>query len=118
MHYLYLLLAIAFEAGWAIAMKVSSGLTRPIPTAATIVMYVVSLVFLALATKKMDLGTTYAIWAGAGASIIALAGFVWFKEPVSALKVASLALIVLGIVGLQLAGSGHGPSAPPAPPAP
>ena len=110
MSYLWLLLAIAFEAGWAIAMKLSNGLTRPIATAATVVMYLLSVVFLALATKKMDLGTTYAVWAGSGAVLIAAAGFVYFKEPASALKVASIGLIVLGIVGLQIAGSGHGPA--------
>jgi small multidrug resistance pump len=110
MHYLYLLLAIVFEAGWAIAMKLSVGLSRPWPTAATVVMYILSLIFLALATKKMEIGTAYAVWAGAGVSIIAVAGIVWFGEPVSAPKVASLLLILAGIVGLQIWGTPHAPA--------
>jgi quaternary ammonium compound-resistance protein SugE len=107
MTYFWLLLAIAFEAGWAIAMKLSNGLTRPAAAAATVVMYLLSVVFLALATKKIDLGTTYAVWAGSGAVLIAAAGFVYFKEPVTALKAASIGLIVLGIVGLQFTGGGQ-----------
>lgn len=106
MTYLWLVLAIVFEAGWAIAMKVSDGLTKPIPAAATVVMYLLSVVFLALATRRLELGAAYAMWAGSGAVLIAIAGFVYFKEPVTALKVVSMGLVVAGIVGLQFAG-GH-----------
>jgi multidrug transporter EmrE-like cation transporter len=114
MTYFYLALAIVFEAGWAIAMKISQGLTRPWPTAATIVMYVFSLVFLALATRKLQIGVTYAVWAGVGAAIIAGAGIVHFKEPVTPLKLVSLGLVILGVIGLNL--SGHAaPSPPPGP---
>jgi multidrug transporter EmrE-like cation transporter len=107
MTYLYLVLAIVFEAGWAIAMKMSDGLTRPRPAAATLVFYLLSLVFLALATRRLDVGPAYAVWAGSGAVLIALAGIFYFKEPASALKLASMALVVLGIVGLQLAEGGR-----------
>src|SRR5262245_31224771 len=108
MTILYLLLAIVFEVGWAIAMKLSRGLTRPGPAAATVVMYLLGVVFLALATRKLDIGVAYALWAGSGAAVIAVIGILYFKEPATALKLASLGLIVLGIVGLQIAGGGHG----------
>ena len=108
MLYTYLVLAIVFEAGIAVAMKLSSGLTKFTPTAAFAVMYILSAAFLALATKKLDVGTGYAIWAGAGAVLIALAGIIYFKEPVSTLKVVSMCLVVAGIVGLGLSGAGHG----------
>jgi small multidrug resistance pump len=88
-------------------MKLSKGFTRPAPAAATVVMYLLSVVFLAFATKKLDVGVGYAIWAGSGAALIAIAGILYFKEPASALKIASLGLIVMGIVGLQVAGGGH-----------
>jgi len=107
MMYLYLGLAIGFEVGWAVAMKLSCGLSRLWPTVATVVMYVFSLVFLALATKKIDVGIGYAIWAGSGVALIAVAGIVHFREPVTIAKVVSLGLIVAGIVGLQVSGSGH-----------
>ncbi len=107
MTILYLSLAIVFEAGWAIAMKLSDGFRKPAPAAATVVMYLLSVVLLAQATKRLDVGVGYAIWAGAGAVLIAAAGIVYFKEPASAIKLGSIALIVLGIVGLGISGGGH-----------
>ena len=88
-------------------MKLSDGLTRLVPTIVFGVMYLLSAAFLALANKKMDVGVAYAIWAGAGAVLIALAGILYFKEPASALKLVSLGLVVAGIVGLGLSGGGH-----------
>lgn len=107
MTFLFLALAIVFEVGWAVAMKLSQGFTRAPYTAATVVMYLLSVVFLALATKKMDIGTAYAVWAGSGVALIAIIGIVHFKEPASALKLASLGLIVLGIIGVSLTRGGH-----------
>jgi len=107
MIYLWLALAILFEVGWAIFMKLSIGFTKTPFTIATIIMYLLSVVFLALATKKMDIGTAYAIWAGAGVSLIAILGMTYFKEPVSTLKLASLALVVAGIIGLSISRGGH-----------
>ena len=101
---IFLVLAIVFEAGWAIAMKLSDGLRKPGPAAATAVMYLLSVVFLSQATKKLDVGMAYAIWAGAGAVIIAVAGIVYFKEPAGAIKLASIGLVVAGIAGLGLSG--------------
>lgn len=106
--YFYLILAIVFEVAWAIAMKLSVGLTRPRPTAVLIVSYLLSVVFLALATKKMEIGVAYAIWAGSGAVLIAVAGVMYFKEPATAAKMISIGLIIAGIVGLQMSGGGHG----------
>jgi len=107
---LYLSLAIVFEAGWAIAMKLSDGFRKPGPAAATVVMYLLSVVFLSQATKKLDVGLGYAIWAGAGAVIIAVAGMTYFKEPAGTVRVVSIGLIVLGIAGLGLGGrTGHIP---------
>jgi multidrug transporter EmrE-like cation transporter len=102
MTMLMLSLAIVFEAGWAIAMKLSDGLRRPGPAAATVVMYLLSVVFLSQATKKLEVGLAYAIWAGAGAVIIALAGMIYFKEPATALRLASIGAIIAGILGLGL----------------
>ena len=107
MVYLWLGLAIFFEVGWAIAMKLSDGFSRLWPAAATVVMYLLSVVFLALATRKMDIGVGYAIWAGSGVALIAIVGMLYFKEPATALKFVSLALIGAGIVGLSVARAGH-----------
>lgn len=107
MTYLWLGLAIVFEVGWAVAMKMSEGFTRIVPTAATVVMYLLSVVFLALATKKLDVGVGYAMWAGSGVALIAVVGVLHFKEPVTAMKVVSLLLIIAGVVGLQVSTGGH-----------
>lgn len=94
-------------------MKLSDGFTRWGYAAATVVLYLLSVVFLALAVRKMELGVAYAIWAGSGVALIAMASVFLFKEPISLAKAASIALIIAGIVGLQLSGAGHG-AAPPA----
>src|SRR3954462_6348756 len=97
---IYLCLAIAFEVAWAVAMKASNGLSKPVPAAITVVAYILSLVFLSLATRRMEVGAAYAVWGGPGAAITAPIGILYFREPVSALKIASLGLIIAGIVGL------------------
>ncbi|MCC6659707.1 MAG: multidrug efflux SMR transporter [Phycisphaerales bacterium] len=102
MTYLYLALAVVFEVGWAIAMKVSDGLTKPMVAAACLVMYAMSLVFLSLATRRLDIGVAYAMWAGSGAAIIAVVGVLWFKDAVTPLRAVSLLLVVAGVVGLNL----------------
>jgi multidrug transporter EmrE-like cation transporter len=107
MVYLWIGIAVIFEVGWAIAMKLSHGFTRPGPAVATVIMYLLSVVFLSFATRRMDVGVAYAVWAGSGAALIAAAGIIYFKEPVSTLKVASIGLIIAGIAGLQLADGGH-----------
>jgi multidrug transporter EmrE-like cation transporter len=112
--WLWLVLAILFEVAWALSLKASQGFTRIPMAIATVVTYALSLVFLMLAVKRLDVGTTYAIWAGSGAALIAVAGIVWFKEPAGALKLVSLALVIAGVVGLNLT-EGHTPPAPPAP---
>lgn len=99
---LYLVLAIIFEAGWAISMKASGGMTKLVPTLVMLACFVLSAVFLALATKVYEVGVAYAIWVGCGAAIIAAVGILYFKEPAGALKLASLALVLAGVVGLKL----------------
>lgn len=107
MTWLWLLLAIVFEVGWAISMKLSMGFTKTGLVAATVVMYLLSVVFLALATKKMDIGLGYALWAGAGVALIAIIGMTFLKEPVSVTKLIALGLIVCGIVMLRVSSGGH-----------
>lgn len=107
----YLVLAIIFEAGWAISMKASNGLSKPGPAAVMLVCFLLSAIFLALATRKYEVGVAYAIWVGCGAAIIAAVGILYFKEPAGALKLASLGLVLAGVVGLKLSAK-----APPQPP--
>lgn len=109
MTYLMLSLAIVFEVAWAIGVKycVVDGRIRYGPLAFTLVTYLMSLVFLTVVVQRMSISTAYAVWAGTGAAIIALIGIFYFHEPRSALRIASLAAVVLGVVGLNLTEGKH-----------
>lgn len=67
--------------------------------------YVASLVALTFALKKFEVSVAYAIWAGGGTAFITIAGIIYFKEPVTMMKIGSIALIIFGVVGLHLSGS-------------
>ena len=103
--WLYLIAAILTEVAGTTAMKLSEGFTHLIPSIAIFVFYGVSFVFLTLALKTIELSVSYAVWAGLGAATVAAIGIVYFNESINTMKVASLALIVLGVAGLHLSGS-------------
>jgi small multidrug resistance pump len=83
-------------------MKLSDGFTKTLPSILMFVFYGFSFAFLTLALKKIDLSLSYAIWSGVGTALIATIGILYFKEPVTAIKIGSIALIVIGVVGLAL----------------
>jgi quaternary ammonium compound-resistance protein SugE len=91
-----------FEIGWAIGLKYTDGFTRLWPTAWTVLAMVASVVLLALAVRTLPIGTAYAVWTGIGAAGTALLGIYLFGEPATALRLACIAVIVAGIVGLKL----------------
>ncbi len=100
--WLYLIAAILTEVCGTTSMKLSQGFTRLVPSIAIFVFYILSFVFLTLALKKIDLGVSYAVWAGLGTACVAVIGVVYFDESINAMKVASIGLVVLGVVGLHL----------------
>jgi small multidrug resistance pump len=100
----YLLLAILAEVTGTICVKLSQGFTRLVPSVLIFVFYGLSLGFLGLALKKVDLSLAYAVWSGLGIALIASVGILYFREPVTIMKMASLALIVAGVVGLNVVG--------------
>lgn len=102
MSWLFLVLAILFEISGTTSMKLSEGFTRPLPSVLVFVLYSASLSFLVLALKTIDLSVAYAIWSAVGTALIATIGMIWFREPATALKLLSLALIIAGVVGLHL----------------
>lgn len=104
MAWLYLVVAIVAEVAGTTSMKLSEGFERLAPSVGIVVFYGASLYFLTLALDELDVGVSYAIWSGLGMALIATIGILWFREPVTALKLASLALIVTGVVGLNLGG--------------
>jgi quaternary ammonium compound-resistance protein SugE len=106
MAWLILVLAGLFEVGWAIGLKYTDGFTRLWPTLWTAAALVVSMVLLAVAMKTLPVGTAYAVWVGVGAVGTVILGIVLLDEPMTVARVASIALIVSGIVGLKLATPG------------
>jgi small multidrug resistance pump len=104
---LWLLGAILAEVLGTTSMKLSQGLTRWVPSVTMGLCYLTSLGMLTLALKHVEVGVAYAIWAGMGTVLIGAIGIFLFQESVSALKLASMLLVVLGVVGLNLAGAGH-----------
>ena len=112
----YLLIAAVFEIGWAIGLKYTDGFTRLWPSVVTIVGMLLSFVFLAQAVRTIPVGTGYAVWTGIGAAGTAILGIVLFGESASWPRLACLALIVAGVIGLKLASPDEA-AVNPAPPA-
>jgi quaternary ammonium compound-resistance protein SugE len=103
MAWVILVIAGLFEVGWAIGLKYTDGFSRLWPTVATVVAMLVSLGLLGIAMKTLPVGTAYSVWVGVGAVGTVALGIVMLGEPVSAARLASVALIIAGIVGLKLA---------------
>jgi quaternary ammonium compound-resistance protein SugE len=102
MNWAILLVAGLFEIGWAIGLKYTEGFSRLWPTVWTILSMVLSVGLLGVAMKTLPVGTAYAVWVGVGAIGTALLGIILFNEPANAARLASLALILAGIIGLKL----------------
>ncbi len=101
MAWLLLIIAGLLEVGWAIGLKYTEGFTRMWPSVFTIGAMVLSVVLLGVAMKSLPVGTAYAVWVGIGAIGTAILDMVLFTEPATAGRLASLGLIVAGIVGLK-----------------
>ncbi|MBQ1675146.1 MAG: multidrug efflux SMR transporter [Oscillospiraceae bacterium] len=104
MEWIALLLAGIFEVTWAVAMKYAEGFTRLIPSIITVAGYIASAVFLAMALKKLPLGTAYAMWTGFGIVGTTLLGVLLFRETLTLPQAGCVMLIAAGIVGLKLLG--------------
>jgi len=98
----FLILAILSEVAGTTSLKLSEGFSRLVPSLAVVLFYGMSFTFLSFALKRLEVGTVYAIWSGVGTALIATIGILWFKEPLTAIKIGSVALIILGVIGLNL----------------
>ncbi len=96
--YLYLAVAIVFEVIGTSALKASDTFTRLVPSIVTLAAYAVSFTLLALSLRTIPVGIAYAIWAGVGIILIALVGWLWFKQPLDAPALIGIALIIGGVV--------------------
>jgi quaternary ammonium compound-resistance protein SugE len=102
LSWIILFFAGLFEVGWAVGLKYTDGFTRPLPTVLTVAAMAISLGLLGLAMKELPLGTAYAIWTGVGAVGTVIAGIILFGESMALFRLASVGLIIAGLVGLKV----------------
>lgn len=102
MSWLFLVLAIVLEVSGTTCMKLSHGFKEIVPSILVFVFYGLSFTAFIYALKTIDLSITYAIWAGIGVALIAAIGILYFKEPVTAVKMLSIGFIAIGVIGLSL----------------
>ena len=102
MSWIILVIAGLLEVVWAIGLKYTHGFTRLTPSVITLTAMIVSIVLLSWAMRSLPVGTAYAVWTGIGAVGAAITGILLLGESASLARIASLALIVAGIIGLKL----------------
>jgi small multidrug resistance pump len=100
-----LAVAIAAEVTGTISLKYSNGFTRPLPSVIVAVGYVSAIALLGQVAKHLPIAVIYAVWSGVGTATVAAIGFTVLGEPVSVLKVLGIALVICGVVALNLGGS-------------
>jgi small multidrug resistance pump len=102
MNWIYLFSAIVLEVGGTLSLKFSDGLVKRGPVLLMIFLYGLSFFAFSHALKHMEVGTAYAVFSALGTALMASVGILWFNEPATIVRVVSLILIVLGVVGLNL----------------
>ena len=102
MAWMFVIVAGLLEVGFAVALKSSDGFSRWLPTTLFLVFAAGSFTLLSTALRTLPVGPAYAVWTGIGAVGTAVFGMVFLAESTQVLKLVSIALVVAGVVGLQL----------------
>lgn len=95
-------IAIILEVAGTISMKLSEGMHKPIPTIMVFIFYGLTFAIMSKVINEIEVGVTYAIWAGVGTVLVAVIGIFYFKESTDTIKLLSIGLICIGVVGLNL----------------
>ncbi|WP_433508633.1 DMT family transporter [Nonomuraea sp. CA-143628] len=104
--YAFLALAIVAEVVGTSLLKSTEGFTRLWPTVACLAAYVVAFVALSQGIARgMQIGVAYAVWAGLGTALIVMIGVLFLGEPISATKLLGVALVIAGVITLNLRGA-------------
>jgi quaternary ammonium compound-resistance protein SugE len=101
-----LVVAGLLEVVWALGFKYVGDDAHFLLKAGVFVAVILSFVLLIAALRELPAGTAYAVWTGIGATGVAILGMIFFREPVTLARIAFIALIVVGIVGLRLSSGG------------
>ena len=99
--WIYLIAAILFEVSGTTCMKLSQGFTKIGPSILIVVFYGLCFTFLTLALKELEVSVAYSVWAGLGTVLIAIIGIIWFRESATLIKLLSIALIIIGVIGIN-----------------
>ncbi|MDR6154622.1 small multidrug resistance pump [Acidovorax delafieldii] len=94
--------SVLAEVVGTIALRYSDGFTRIFPSVLSGLCYSAAIWLMAIAVRHMEVGLTYAVWAGSGTALTAVLGMLWFGESASFLRLAGLSFIVLGVIALNL----------------
>ena len=105
--WLLVIVAGLLETGFAVCLKLSDGFSKLVPTILFAVFALASFGMLTLSLKSLPVGPAYAVWTGIGAAGTVVVGMVWLNESTTMLKIASVVVVLVGIVGLQLSGDAH-----------
>lgn len=105
MAWLTLVIAGLFEIGWAVGLKYTDGFSRFWPSVWTVLCIILSLWMLGIAMRVLPVGTAYPVWVGVGAIGTVILGIILLDEPVNAIRLFSVLLIVLGVAGLKMSSS-------------
>lgn len=102
MSWWLLALAIVLEVCGTTSMKLSDGFSKVAPSVCVFVFYAAAFTSLTFALKRIELGIAYAIWSGVGTVLIAVVATFWFQEGMTLVKALSIALVILGVIGLKV----------------
>jgi small multidrug resistance pump len=102
MSYLWLALAIVCEVVATSSLKATQGFTRPVPSIVAIVGVAASFYFISLTVKTIPISISYSIWGGVGTILVALIGFIVYRQALDAAALVGMALIVAGVVIINL----------------
>ena len=100
--WLILSFAILMEVSGTLCLKLSQGMTRPLPVIGVVVFYLATFVLMSHSLKNLEVGTVYAIWSGAGTALVATIGILYFGESFHWLKILGLCFIIGGVILLRL----------------
>jgi len=106
MPWIFLSIAILFEVAGTTSMKLSRGFAELLPSVGVFVFYLCLAAAVVLALRRLELSIAYAVWSGVGTALTVMIGIAYFREPLTAMKLASIAFVVIGVAGLSLASKG------------
>lgn len=106
MYWFLLFMAGVFESAFAIGLKLCDGFSKPIPSILTAIAIVLSMLMMSMAMRGIPVAIAYAVWVGIGVAGSLALSYLFLEEPISAMQVVSVSLIITGVIGLKITSTG------------